>query len=235
MRLNKFLANAGVASRRESDRLIQAALVEVNGSIVTDPAFNVERGDSILYNGRKVKVPDQQTVILLNKPKGVITTAQDTHGRKTVLDLIPLKMRLFPVGRLDKDTTGLLLLTNDGELANYLTHPRNSVPKIYEAEIEGRLSEKDVNKIRKGVFIGEGLFGRAEILSQHTDRKRTIVRLRLHHGKKREIRRIFEFLNYRLFSLSRVAYGELTLDNLKPGTWRFLTAEEIESLRRSGH
>lgn len=234
MRLNKFLANAGVASRRESEKLIQAALVEVNGTIVTDPAFNVEPDDNVIYNGRKVQLSTKEIVILLNKPKGFITTAQDTHGRKTVLDLIPLRMRLFPVGRLDKDTTGLLLLTNDGELANYLMHPRNSVPKIYEAEIEGRISEKDIKKIQKGVFIGEGLFGRAEVLSQHTDRKRTTVRLKLHHGKKREIRRIFEFLDYKLFSLTRTGYGNLTLESVEPGKWRFLTPEEIKNLRHAG-
>lgn len=232
MRLNKFLANAGVASRRESDRLVQAALVQVNGVVVTDPALDVDVNDVVIFNDQRVTLPDNIVVILLNKTKGVITTTSDPQGRKTVMDAIPLKMRLFPVGRLDKDTTGLILLTNDGELANNLMHPRNRVPKIYEAVIEGRLSDKEISKIRKGVFIGEGLFGRAEVLSQVTVRKRTRVRMKLHHGKKREIRRIFEFLNFRIFSLTRVAYGSLTLEGVAPGSWRYLTPEEIESLKK---
>jgi len=232
MRLNKYLANAGVASRRESDRLIQSALVQVNGEVIVDPAHSVKEGDEIIFDGRKLKISDKIIVVLLHKTKGVITTVNDTHGRKTVMDMIPLKMRLFPVGRLDKDTTGLILLTNDGELANNLMHPRNNVPKIYEAVIEGRIIEKDIKKIRKGVFIGEGLFGRAEILSQITEKKRTVVKLKLHHGKKREIRRIFEFLSYKLHSLIRIEYGPLNLNGVAPGRWRYLTPEEITQLKK---
>ena len=232
MRLNKYLANAGVASRRESDRLIQAATTTVNGKVVIDPAYHVQPGDVVAYDGRELRLKEETVVLMLNKPRGVITTAKDTHGRKTVFDLIRFKERLFTVGRLDKDTTGLLLLTNDGELANKLMHPRNRVPRVYEAEIEGRVDDKTVSRIKRGVFIGDKDWGRADILEQKTVKKRSIVRLQLRQGKKREIRRIFEFQDIRVFSLHRLSYGKIKLGDLPEGNWRRLTDSEIKLLNQ---
>lgn len=230
MRLNKFLANAGIASRRESDRLIQAATTTVNGVVITDPAFNVEEQDIVLYDGQLLKLPQESIVIMLNKPLNYITTADDPQGRRTVFDLIRYPQRLFPIGRLDKDTTGLLLLTNNGDLAHRLLHPRNRVPRVYLAEIEGRLDDKSVNRIQKGIFIGDNEFGRAEVLKQVTEKKRTWVTLQLRQGKKREIRRIFHFLDVRLFSLHRQSYGSIELGNLPLGQWRRLTETEQNQL-----
>ena len=155
MRLNKFLAQTGVASRRKADELIQMATTEVNGKICLDPAYDVKDSDVIKYDGQKVKPVQEKIVIMLHKPKKVITTVKDTHGRKTVLDIVPSKYRLTPVGRLDQDTTGLLLLTNDGDLHQYLTHPKNRIPKDYEAVIEGRMTASQIQKLIRGIYIGD--------------------------------------------------------------------------------
>ena len=232
MRLNKYLAKSGVASRRKSDKLIQDATTYVNGQLVTDPAYNVKDNDIIKFEGKTLSLISESFVILLNKPKNVITTAKDTHNRKTVLDIIPMNNRMFPVGRLDKDTTGLVFLTNDGELANFLMHPRNRIPRIYEAEIEGKLNSMEIRRIEKGIYIGDGEFGRGEFISQYTKKKRSIVNLKLFEGKKREVRRIFRFLKKKLFSLRRTAYGDIKLGNLPLGNWRKLSIKETEILRK---
>ncbi|MFQ6604992.1 MAG: pseudouridine synthase [Fidelibacterota bacterium] len=234
MRLNKYLARSGVGSRRETDKLIQAATVTVNGSVMTNPAYQVRPGDIVAYDGRVVTPDENRVVLLLHKPAGYITTMRDPQGRKTVLDLLPGSQRLFPIGRLDKDTTGLLLVTNDGDLANKLMHPRNQIPRIYQAEIEGRLSDATVQKIKRGIFIGENTFGRAEVIRQKTVKKRSQVTLCLHHGKKREIRRIFEFLHIKLYSLIRIQFGPIMLGDLPPGRYRELTKEEVANLLRVG-
>ncbi len=231
MRLNKFLAKSGVASRRESDRLIQAATTTVNGKVVIDPAYQVQPDDDVKFDGVILKVTTDIMVIALHKPKGVITTAKDTHGRRTVFDYVSVQERLFTVGRLDKDTTGLILLTNDGELANRLMHPRYRVPRVYEAIIAGSLDEKTVQKIRKGIFIGNDEWGKADILEQRRTKGRSTVHLRLRQGKKREIRRIFEFLNIRLFSLKRLSYGAIELGDLPIGLWRKLTPNEMAQIK----
>jgi len=233
MRLNKYLAKSGVASRRKSDKLIQDATTFVNGKLITDPAFNVKKDDVVKYDGQKLSLVTETIIIMLNKPKNIITTAKDTHNRKTVLDLIPLQNRLFPVGRLDKDTTGLVFLTNNGELANYLMHPKNRIPRIYQAEIEGKLNQKAIMKMKKGIYIGDGEFGRSEFVRQKSVKKRSIVTLKLYKGKKREIRRIFRFLKIKLFSLQRVQYGEIILGNLPTGHWRFLSKKETEILKHN--
>ena len=233
MRLNKYLAKSGVASRRKSDKLIQAATTFVNGELITDPAFNVKIDDVVKYDGQKLSLVTEIMVIMLNKPKNIITTVKDTHNRKTVLDLIPITNRLFPIGRLDKDTTGLVFLTNNGELANYLMHPKNKIPRVYQAEIEGKLNQKAITKMKKGIYIGDGEFGRSEFVHQKTVKKRSIVTLKLHEGKKREIRRIFRFLKIKLFSLQRIQYGEIILGNLPLGHWRFLSVDETEILKNN--
>jgi 23S rRNA pseudouridine2605 synthase len=231
MRLNKYLASAGVASRREADRLIQAATTTVNGVVVTDPAYRVQPGDRIEYDGRRLVLPPESIVIMLNKPRGVIATVKDTHGRRTVLDLVPVKERLFPIGRLDRDTTGLLLLTNDGELAHALLHPRHRIPRIYQCEIEGRLTPRQITRLARGVVIGRHETGRAEVLRQRTVKKRSLVTLQLYTGKKREIRRLFAALRVKLYSLHRTQYGPLQLGNLAPGQWRPLSSREVRTLK----
>ena len=232
MRLNKFLAQTGVASRRKADELIQMATTEVNGKICLDPAYDVKDSDVIKYDGQKVKPVQEKIVIMLHKPKKVITTVKDTHGRKTVLDIVPSKYRLTPVGRLDQDTTGLLLLTNDGDLHQYLTHPKNRIPKDYEAVIEGRMTASQIQKLIRGIYIGDKEYGKAEIVSQDTKKGRSVVILRLHHGKKREIRRIIHRLKLKLLSLKRIRFAGLELGDLPEHHYRTLNEKEVKLLRK---
>ena len=232
MRLNKFLAQAGVASRRKADELIQMATTEVNGKICLDPAYDVKDSDVIKYDGQKVKPVQEKIVIMLHKPKKVITTVKDTHGRKTVLDIVPSKYRLTPVGRLDQDTTGLLLLTNDGDLHQYLTHPKNRIPKDYEAVIEGRMTASQIQKLIRGIYIGDKEYGKAEIVSQDTKKGRSVVILRLHQGKKREIRRIMHRLKLKLLSLKRIRFSGLELGDLPEQHYRTLNEKEVKLLHK---
>ena len=167
---------------------------------------------------------------MLNKPEKVITTVQDTHGRRTVMDLISSRIRLSPVGRLDQQTRGLLLLTNDGDLHQYLTHPKNKIPKDYEAIIEGRLSTDNIKKLTRGIYIGDKEYGKAEIIKQKTHKGRSRIILRLRQGKKREIRRVFFRMKKKLISLKRIGYSNLTLGSLKEGEYRQLSTKEINSL-----
>ena len=191
MRLNKFLAKSGVASRRKSDELIQMATTEVNGKVCIDPAYNVTPNDSVYFDGKKVKLIEDKVVYMLNKPEKVITTVSDTHGRKTVMDYINSKFRLTPIGRLDQQTTGLLLLTNDGDLHHYLTHPSHMVAKDYEAIIEGRISDNQRKKLKRGIYIGYKEYGKAEIIKQETLKGRSNVQLRLRQGKKERSEEFF--------------------------------------------
>lgn len=230
MRLNKYLAKSGVASRRKSDELIQMATTEVNGKICLDPAYDVRPGDKIYFDGRKLTPSNEKIVYMLNKPEKVITTVSDTHGRRTVMDYVKSKLRLSPVGRLDQQTKGLLLLTNDGDLHHYLTHPSNQVPKDYEATIEGRVDPVNIRKLSRGIYIGDKEYGRAEMIGQETEKGRSKVKLRLRQGKKREIRRIFFRLKIKLLSLKRIGYSNLKLGNLNEGEYRQLSAKEIKSL-----
>lgn len=233
MRLNKFLAKSGVASRRRSDELIKMATTEVNGEICLNPAYNVREEDIVRYDGQKISLPNGTIVIMLNKPKNVISTVKDTHGRKIIMDYIPKNLRVNPIGRLDQNTTGLILLTNDGDLQQFLTHPKNKVPKDYEAIIEGRLHSLHKNKIRKGIYIGNKEFGHAEVLNQFTQKKRSKIILRLRQGKKREIRRIFFKLKLKLYSLKRVGFSKIKLGNLKEGRYRELSKTEVSLLKNS--
>ena len=230
MRLNKFLAKAGIASRRKSDELIQMATTMVNGKVCLDPAYHVKKEDSIQFDGKKVMVEKKKIVLMLHKPRKVITTVRDTHGRKTVMDFIPSKFRITPVGRLDQNTTGLLLLTNDGDLQEYLTHPKNKVSKDYEVYIEGKLNINQVKKLKSGLYIGYKEYGKAEILEQKVHKGRSKIILRMRQGKKREIRRIFHRLNKKLISLKRIGFASLKLGNLREGEYRELTHNEINKL-----
>jgi pseudouridine synthase len=230
MRLNKFLAQSGVASRRKADELIQMATTQVNGKICQDPAYNVKDSDKVKYDGQQISPILEKVVIMLHKPKKVITTVKDTHGRKTVLDLVPSKYRLTPVGRLDQDTTGLLLLTNDGDLQQKLTHPRNQIPKDYEVVIEGKITFSQKQKLAKGIYIGDKEYGKAEIISQETKKSRSTIILRLRQGKKREIRRIMYRFKLKLLTLKRIRFGGLSLGNLSENHYRTLTDKEVKTL-----
>ena len=230
MRLNKFLAKAGIASRRKSDELIQMATTMVNGKVCLDPAYHVKKEDSVHFDGKKVIVEKKKIVLMLHKPKKVITTVRDTHGRKTVMDFIPSNFRITPVGRLDQNTTGILLLTNDGDVQEYLTHPKNKVRKDYEVYIEGKLNIDQVKKLKSGLYIGYKEYGKAEILEQKVHKGRSKIILRMRQGKKREIRRIFHRLNKKLISLKRIGFASLKLGNLREGEYRELTQNEINKL-----
>jgi 23S rRNA pseudouridine2605 synthase len=233
MRLNKYLALSGVSSRRMADDLIKAATTTVNNIVITDPAFRVNKNDIVRYDGKNIKINRAQIVIMFNKPLGVITSMDDPKNRPIVADYFPNKMRLFPVGRLDKNTTGLLLVTNNGDLANKLMHPKNLIPKLYEAETDMILDAKLISKIKKGVFIGYNQWAKAKIINQKKVKSRILVTLQLHHGKNREIRRLFNKINRKLFSLNRVQYGDLELGNLPLGKYRELNKRELNKVQRS--
>ena len=233
MRLNKYLALSGVASRRMADNLIKAATTTVNDIVITDPAFHVKKDDVIRYDGMNIKINQKYFVIMFNKPLGVITSMHDPKNRPVIADYFPKKMRLFPVGRLDKNTTGLLLVTNNGDLANKLMHPKNLIPKIYEAETDLLLDAKIISKIKKGVFIGYNQWAKAIVVNQKKIKSRILVTLQLHHGKNREIRRLFNKINRKLFNLKRVRYGDLELGNLPLGMFRELNKIELNKVQKS--
>lgn len=232
MRLNKFIAKSGECSRRQADKYVQGGSVTVNGSLELNPAYQVLGADDIRFDGRRITSSEKTITILLNKPMGYITTSHDPFKRKTVMDLINHKERLFPIGRLDKDTTGLLLLTNDGNLANLLTHPKNKIPRIYELEIDKPFESWEKKKISKKIYIGQKQWGKAEILEQKKNKGRTTVLLRLYQGKKREIRRILYRMKKTLFSLKRTQFGPIHLDNTPIGGFRELSEAEIKLLSR---
>ena len=232
MRLNKFIARSGECSRRQADKYVQGGSVTVNGSLELNPAYKVLGTDDIRFDGRRITSSEKIVTILLNKPMGYITTSHDPYKRKTVMDLINHKERLFPIGRLDKDTTGLLLLTNDGNLANLLTHPKNKIPRIYELEIDKPFESWEKKKISKKIYIGQKQWGKAEILEQKKNKGRTTVLLRLYQGKKREIRRIVYRMKKTLFSLKRTQFGPIHLDNTPIGGFRELSEAEIKLLSR---
>ena len=231
MRLNKFLARSGVASRRRSDELIRMAMATVNNEIILDPAYNVKESDIIKFDGKLLKIDEEKIVIAFHKPKNVITSVSDPFGRKTVMHFIKSNKRLAPVGRLDKDTTGLLFLTNDGDLHQHLTHPRNQIPRQYDVILEKIIDSAKLKRISRGLGIGKGEIGRAKVISQMLVKGRCKARLELNQGKKREIKRIFRSVNIKLISLHRVSFGDVKIGNLKEGESRFLNKNEISCLR----
>ena len=222
MRLNKYLSKSGIASRRKSDELIKMATTEINGKLCLDPSYIVKECDVVKYEGRKISIINETIIIMLNKPKNYISTVIDTHGRKTVMDLLPDNLNVKPVGRLDKNTTGLLLFTNDGDLHQHLTHPKNKVPKDYEVEIEGHLKQALFKKIERGIYIGNKEYGKAKVIKQVTLKARSMVILRLNQGKKREIRRIFHRIHIKIINLKRIRFCNLSLGSLETGRYIFL-------------
>lgn len=230
IRLNKFLADAGVASRRKADELIASGAVKVNGKVVTELGTKVHPGDLVTVHGKPVSPYKHLTYLVLNKPKDYITTTSDERGRKTVMDLIPLKMRLYPVGRLDRNTTGVLLITNDGELAARLTHPRYGVEREYIVGLDKPLSLEHARAIAAGVKLKDGKTGPAEI--EILSKDRTEVRIVLREGKYHEVHRIFEHFGYHVRKLHRCRYGVITVRGLKRGEYRHLTRQEVIALRK---
>lgn len=232
VRLNRFIANAGVCSRREADNLISKGLIKVNGKIVTELGVKVAPQDVVEYKGKKL-MGEKLQYVLLNKPKDFISTSKDPQGRKTVMSLVSkaCKERIYPVGRLDRDTTGLLLFTNDGELAKKLTHPSHKFKKIYQVELNNPLTKDDFQRLVEGVELEDGLAAvdEAGLLSDRGD----LVGLEIHMGRNRIVRRIFEHLGYEVTKLDRVMFGSLTKKDLPRGKWRHLTPREIGILKKS--
>lgn len=228
MRLVKFLAVAGVASRRESEKLIAAGRITVKGKTVLNPAIDVEDSDEVAFDGERVKIGQRKRVVYaLNKPMGVVSTASDTHGRRTVVELILDSQRLYPVGRLDIDTTGLILITNDGDLAYRLTHPSFEVPKTYRAKIGNPpVSQKAILKLRKGLRLEDGRTAPARV----TLLAPNLVEITIHEGRKRQVRRMLTAVGHDVNSLERIKFGNLGLGRLARGKYRRLTEEEIEKL-----
>ncbi|HMH46270.1 MAG TPA: pseudouridine synthase [Solirubrobacteraceae bacterium] len=229
MRLVKYLAHAGVASRRAAERLIVAGRVSVDDQIVNDPARDVSESASVAVDGRPVSGAERRVTYALNKPVGVLSTAQDERGRATVLGLVPAQgLRLYPVGRLDADSSGLILLTNDGELANRLTHPSFEVPKTYCATLlGGALGERALRALREGVQLDDG--PTAPALVRRTGERE--IELTIHEGRNRQVRRMCEAVGHPVAELRRVRFGPLTLDGLREGEHRLLSGEELQRLR----
>lgn len=232
LRLNRFISNSGVCSRREADKLIEQGLITVNGKVVTELGVKVKTTDDVRYNGERLK-PEDFVYLLLNKPKDYITTTEDEIGRKTVMDLLKgvFTERLYPVGRLDRNTTGLLLITNDGELAQKMMHPSFKIKKVYHVVLDKKMSGDDLNKLVQGVELEDGLaFADSAAFVESSDKRN--VGLEIHSGKNRIVRRMFEALGYEVEKLDRVAYGVFTKKNLERGTYRYLSKSELGYIKK---
>ena len=231
IRLNKFLANAGICSRREADEFITAGVVSVNGVVVTELGTKVKRSDEIKFHDQPVNI-ERKVYVLLNKPKDCVTTSDDPQERKTVMDFVKgaCKERIYPVGRLDRNTTGVLLLTNDGDLASKLTHPRYLKKKIYHVYCDKNVTKADLDQIVAGITLDDGEI-HADAVSYASDTDKSQVGIEIHSGKNRIVRRIFESLGYRVIKLDRVYFAGLTKKGLRRGDWRYLTEQEVNMLR----
>ena len=232
MPLNKFIAHCGVTSRRDAVALIKEGKVSVNKKVVTEPAFKVNEKDDVSYNGKKLFVTKNLVYILLNKPKDYITTTDDPQNRKTVLQLTKnaTDQRIYPVGRLDRNTSGVLLLTNDGDLTQTLTHPSFNIKKVYEVKLDKPLTKSDFEKILNGIKLQDGeIF--ADALAYADSKDKSVIGIELHSGRNRIVRRIFEHLGYDVKGLDRVMYANLTKKNVERGKWRYLGEKEIRALK----
>lgn len=232
MPLNKFIAHAGICARRDAAALVKTGVVTVNGALVTEPGFKVSGNDEVKVNGKKIQPSRQWVYILLNKPKDYITTVEDPQGRKTVLDLVKTATaeRVYPVGRLDRNTSGVLLLTNDGDLAQQLSHPKHEVRKIYEVRLDKPLSKADFDKILTGLTLEDG-FVRPDAVGYADPRDKSVIGIEIHSGRNRIVRRIFEHLHYDVRGLDRVMFAGLTKKNVNRGKWRLLTEKEVRLLK----
>ena len=231
IRLNKFLANAGVCSRREADEFITAGVVSVNGAVVTELGTKIKRGDEVKFHDQPVSI-ERKIYILLNKPKDTVTTSDDPQARRTVMDLVKgaCDERIYPVGRLDRNTTGVLLLTNDGDLASKLTHPKFLKKKIYHVHTDKNVTKADMDQIAAGIQLDDGEI-HADAISYTDDVRRDEVGIEIHSGKNRIVRRIFESLGYKVVKLDRVFFAGLTKKGLRRGEWRYLSEQEVNYLR----
>ena len=231
LRLNKFLANAGVCSRREADDFIQAGVVSVNGNVVTELGTKVMRSDTVMFHDQLVTI-EKKVYVLLNKPKDYVTTSDDPQNRKTVMDLVQdaCRERIYPVGRLDRNTTGVLLLTNDGDLASKLTHPQYLKKKIYHVYLDKNVTAADMHQIAEGITLDDGEI-RADAIDYASETDKKQVGIEIHSGRNRIVRRIFEHFGYRVLKLDRVFFAGLTKKNLRRGDWRYLTEKEVNMLR----
>ncbi len=232
MRLVKYLAHAGVASRRSAEALIAAGRVSVGEEIVTDPARDVRADSHVALDGRPLAGPEPRVLYALNKPVGVVSTARDTHGRPTVIELVPARgLRLYPVGRLDIDSSGLIVLTNDGELANRLTHPRFQVPKTYRVQLGGApISRAALKALREGIRLNDGLTAPARV-HRVGGMGANLLELTIHEGRNRQVRRMCQAVGHPVLELVRIRFGPLALDDLAPGAYRSLRDAEVERLR----
>jgi 23S rRNA pseudouridine2605 synthase len=233
IRLNKYISNSGVCSRRDADKIISDGLITVNGKVVTELGFKVSLDDDVCYEGKRLN-PERKVYLLLNKPRGFVTTLEDPHAERTVMQLIEnaCKERIYPVGRLDMQTTGLLLFTNDGELAKKLTHPSYEKKKVYHVQLDKDLEPEDLQKIKKGVELEDGFIAADEIeLIDYNDLRQ--VGIEIHSGKNRIVRRIFNHLGYNIERLDRVMFAGLTKKDLPRGRYRFLTSQEVSFLKMS--
>ena len=231
VRLNRYLANAGVCSRREADTFIQAGVVKVNGVVVTELGIKVKRSDEVMFHDQTINM-EKKVYLLLNKPKDYVTTSDDPQNRKTVMDLVKnaCRERIYPVGRLDRSTTGVLLFTNDGDLATKLTHPQYLKKKIYHVYCDKNVTAADLRQIAEGIMLEDGeIHADAIDYADPVDKKQ--VGIEIHSGRNRIVRRIFEHLGYKVVKLDRVYFAGLTKKNVKRGDWRFLTQDEVNMLK----
>ena len=235
-RLQKVIAEKGYCSRRKAEELIAAGKVEVNGKIVTEMGYKVSYEDDILVEGNQLSDKEEKVYYLLNKPRGVVTTVHDEKGRKTVVDLVPTTSRIYPVGRLDYDTTGILILTNDGELTELLTHPKNNIEKTYVAKVNGFLSSTNSDKLKNGVIIDGKKTNKAKVKVKKYDKKTntSLVELVIHEGKNHQVKKMFEAIGLKVLKLRREKIAFLTLTGLKSGEVRELTIHEVKKLYSLG-
>ncbi len=231
MQLNKYIAHCGFTSRRNAEEFVRSGRVSVNGKIIREPGFRVEtEKDNVCIDGEKIHLKNRHKYIILNKPGGFLTTSKDDFGRKTVVDLIGAESRVFPVGRLDRDTTGILLLTDDGELAHRLTHPRYKVEKTYRAWVKGNPARGNIERFKTGVILDDGdrVKGDARVIKNRQDR--SLLEITVHQGKKRQIKRMCKAIGHPVQQLNRIKFGDLTVDGMAEGEWRELTRHEIKKL-----
>ncbi len=231
-RLQKVIASSGYCSRRKAEELIVEGKVKVNGKVITELGTKVDYNDTVLVNGKPLNNKEEKTYYLLNKPRGVVTTVKDEKDRKTVMELIPNDKRVYPVGRLDYDTTGVLILTNDGELTNLLTHPKNHVEKTYIAKVEGLVMKQDLEKLCNGVIIDGKKTSRAKARIKKMDKKtnHTIVELVIYEGRNHQVKKMFEAIGYKVLKLKREKFSFLSVSNLKSGEYRLLSVKEVKKL-----
>ena len=233
-RLQKYLAEAGIASRRKCEELILQGKVEVNGNIITELGTKVTLNDIVKYNGKIIKPEEEKVYILLNKPIGYVTTVHEQFGRDKVLDLIKINKRIVPVGRLDMYTSGALILTNDGELVNKLTHPKNEIDKTYNVTLKGKITEQEIDSLKSGVIIDDNYLtkpAKVKILKIDEEKDITRVQIVIHEGKNRQVRKMCEAINKKVLALHRSKIGNLDVKDLKPGEWRYLKLNEISFKR----